>query len=47
MFDLTIQGGDPGKLILLTDVQQTANREIGVPGFQPEAPKSTPEFTFE
>jgi hypothetical protein len=37
-------GGDPGNAILPNGVLQTANREIGAPGFQPQGPKSTPEF---
>jgi hypothetical protein len=30
---------DPGIAILLNGVQQTAKREIGVPGFQPALPQ--------
>jgi hypothetical protein len=41
---LTLQCGDRGNAILLNGVRQTANREIGVPGFQPHIPKSTSEF---
>jgi hypothetical protein len=37
-------GGDPGNAILLNGVLQTANLEIGVPGFQPQVPISTSEF---
>jgi hypothetical protein len=37
-------GGDPGNAILLNGVLQTANLEIGVPGFQPQVPTSTSEF---
>jgi hypothetical protein len=33
-----LAGGDPGNAILLNGVMQTANREIGVPGFQPDVP---------
>ena len=36
---------DPGNTILLNGVQQTANREIGVPGFQPHIVKSTSDFS--
>src|ERR1700686_3261975 len=36
--------GDPGNAILLNGVLRTANREIGVPGFQPQVPKPTSEF---
>jgi hypothetical protein len=32
---LATLGGDPGNAILLNGVMQTANREIGVPGFRP------------
>jgi hypothetical protein len=35
---------DPGKAILLNGVMQTANLEIGVPGYQPQVPTSTSEF---
>src|ERR1700687_5086254 len=41
---LSLLGGDPGNAILLNGVTQTANLEIGAPGFQPQAPKSTSEF---
>jgi hypothetical protein len=43
--DYTLVGGDPGNAILQNGVMQTANLEIGVPGFQPQVPKSTLEFT--
>jgi hypothetical protein len=32
-------GCDPGNAILLSDVQQTANLEIGVPGFEHPPPQ--------
>src|SRR5947209_7780952 len=41
---LALLGGDPGNTILLNGVLQTANLEIGVPGFQPQVPTSTSEF---
>ena len=41
---LALLGGDPGSAILLNGVMQTANLEIGVPGFQPQVPTSTSEF---
>jgi hypothetical protein len=44
--DLALLGGDPGNAILLNGVVQTANLEIGVPGFQPQVLKSTSEFRF-
>jgi hypothetical protein len=37
-------GRDPGNAILLNGVQQTTNREIGVPGSQPQIRKLTLEF---
>jgi hypothetical protein len=30
---------DPGNAILLNGAAQTANREVGVPGFQPTTPR--------
>jgi hypothetical protein len=41
---LALPGGDPGNAILQNGVMQTANLEIGVPGLQPQVPKSTSEF---
>jgi hypothetical protein len=43
---LDLLGGDPGNAILPNGVLQTANLEIGVPGFQPQVPKSNSEFRF-
>jgi hypothetical protein len=45
-FRLTLLSADPGNAILLNGVKQTANREIGVPAFQPPIPKPTSEFRF-
>src|SRR5713226_8216321 len=44
---LALLGGDPGNTILLNGVLQTANLEIGVPGFQPQVPTSTSEFRLK
>ena len=33
--ELPQPGGDPGNAIVLNGIVQTANREIGVPGFPP------------
>jgi hypothetical protein len=41
-----LQGGDPGNAILLNGDQHTANREIGVPGVQPQASISISVFNF-
>src|ERR1700730_13181515 len=41
---LALLGGDPGNAILQNGVMQTANLEIGVPGFQPQLSTSTSEF---
>src|ERR1700732_504883 len=43
---LALLGGDPGNAILLNGVVQTANLEIGVPGFQHQVPTSTSKFKF-
>ena len=43
---LTLLGGDPGNAILLNGVLQTANLEIGVPGFPSQVPTPTSEFRF-
>jgi hypothetical protein len=43
---LALLNGDPGNAILLNGVLQTADLEIGVPGFQPQVPTSTAEFTL-
>jgi hypothetical protein len=40
-------GGVPGSAILLNGVQQTANREIGVPGSQRQVPEPTYEFKIK
>jgi hypothetical protein len=44
--NLLYWAADPGNAILLNGVRQTANREIGVPGFQPQVAKSTSRFRF-
>ena len=43
---LALLAGDPGSAILVNGVLQSADREIGLPEFQPEIPKSTSEFKF-
>jgi hypothetical protein len=43
---LGLHGGAPGNAILPNGVLPTANREIGVPGFQPRVRKSTSEFSL-